>query len=580
MNDALDEVLADIHCAVTNPSAPGQPLGTGYFVSKAHVVTCEHVVRDLPDKKAVLFHSQGATLRATVVETDPDNDCALLVIDTSGFAPSHFGELAKTVTVGAPWQAAGYSKAVHDALEKDGAANKLQSVRLSGTVQSKNAIAPDGKPSIELRSENVGADDVRGYSGAPVATGNGEVIGHIKSRVPGAAGGGQLEVLWACPAGPVNALLKRHKSKATTPGSERSGLLRLAAASQGLKGCAVGLADFEVQPVTLLETFGEALEKGRLDLRYHYLGPKCARNWISLSQDSVYGRVDDRVQLKTLFPTLVKAIKECRKLAGEESLTFISLGCGDGSIDRTILDHLAVADLAVANYVAVDISPELIQQALSTIRDSTRLRKLRPLWLLADIENLGRLKQIWPSTATVEVYSLLGYTFGNVGSKSGTLAPILEAMGPEDLLVVDARCYGQSIGTERNNWANVLGDELIRIYKHEANEAFAAGPLSFRTERVPAREEFEYEIARTSSPLESIEIRTELRLSEDWRTELQIEDRKNDRLVLAWSTVFLESALEQWFENRMKLKIRNRNQWRPVPEGFLSHNVYILSKAP
>lgn len=72
----LDELL---RCCVVKVIVPGD-WGTGFFIGEGAILTCEHVVRSLPEGSAVQFEWYGQTYEATVAKKIPpaQADVALL----------------------------------------------------------------------------------------------------------------------------------------------------------------------------------------------------------------------------------------------------------------------------------------------------------------------------------------------------------------------------------------------------------------------------------------------------------------------------------------------------------------------
>ena len=75
---------------------------------------------------------------------------------------------------------------------------------------------------------------------------------------------------------------------------------------------------------------------GRLDLKNHYSGSFCASNWINLSEDPGYGHSE---LINHITNNLGEIFDRCN-FESEEKVDFVSLGCGDGKIDKKILYQL------------------------------------------------------------------------------------------------------------------------------------------------------------------------------------------------------------------------------------------------
>jgi hypothetical protein len=74
----------------------------------------------------------------------------------------------------------------------------------------------------------------------------------------------------------------------------------------------------------------------RIDLKFNYLGTLCASNWLALSEDPTYGHS----QLQKLFVDEVEEIFEQCGFKPSTIVDLISLGPGDGIIDRALIHEL------------------------------------------------------------------------------------------------------------------------------------------------------------------------------------------------------------------------------------------------
>ncbi len=103
-----------------------------------------------------------------------------------------------------------------------------------------------------------------------------------------------------------------------------------------------------------------------IDLKFNYLGSTSAANWISLSQHPSYGHS----KLIAFFADNVEEIIAQMNLSINEKIDLISLGSGDGAIDKHIILHLLTNDNLNVFY-PFDISFELLQKVVNEISTST-----------------------------------------------------------------------------------------------------------------------------------------------------------------------------------------------------------------
>ena len=162
-----------------NPLLPQQQrqqsLGSGFVVDKAgHIVTNFHVVDGA--KQVRVSFSNGASMKATVVGTDPSSDLAVLKIDASSRAltPLALGD-SDQIKVG-------------DAVVAIGNPFGLDRTVTSGIVSAiQRAItAPNGYTIDHVIQTDASIN--HGNSGGPLLNGRGEVIG-VNSQIESDSGG-------------------------------------------------------------------------------------------------------------------------------------------------------------------------------------------------------------------------------------------------------------------------------------------------------------------------------------------------------------------------------------------------------
>lgn len=548
-------------------------LGSTYLISRNQIATCEHVVAQFAFSRELIvqFPAKRIERRARVIRLDREHDCALLSLAQSveAVAPLVLGD---GCSVSDSWRAYGFPEVARiDKVEATG-------IHLNGTVAAPEASDPSGTVAIQLGCDGLSgiSADVHGLSGAPVLV-DGKVIGHIEAQLSLNTGGNAFGLLWASPVRFLAEMLKNAGAEA-----EHSGALRLLDVMVQSRVAVPAICDVQVNPVRMLGELEESIKRGRpLDLRHHYLGPGCARNWIQLSQQPAYGRVSAMSLMKDVARRLTDEIDQKRhNSAGLVSL--VSLGCGDGALDLALLDHLMTFGTNVKAYFPVDISSELLQSAVAKIRGLDALNTIGVIPILADINELDRISEIWPGSPHLEIVSLLGFTLGNAESESRLLDTIVKMLGPEDLLLIDARCYKGPAQSLNDGFGKELKQEMLKAYKHEANERFALGPLQLLTHKQPRNGDVEYAVVanpRSDIP-DALDIRTNLRIDDGWRDELRIHrSRVGSVLTLARSTAYPEQQFEKWLLG-LRFGLEKRYCWSdPQGDGLLCSNSYLVSRS-
>jgi S1-C subfamily serine protease len=182
-----------------NPLVPQQQrqqsLGSGFVVDKAgHIVTNFHVVDGA--KQVRVSFSNGASMKATVVGTDPSSDLAVLKIDASSRAltPLPLGD-SDQIKVGDPVVAIGNPFGL-DRTVTSGIVSAIQ----------RAITAPNGYTIDHVIQTDASIN--HGNSGGPLLNGRGEVIG-VNSQIEtgGSGSGGNVGVGFAVPSNTVKTVI-------------------------------------------------------------------------------------------------------------------------------------------------------------------------------------------------------------------------------------------------------------------------------------------------------------------------------------------------------------------------------------
>jgi S1-C subfamily serine protease len=182
-----------------NPLVPQQQrqqsLGSGFVVDKAgHIVTNFHVVDGA--KQVRVSFSNGASMKATVVGTDPSSDLAVLKIDASSRAltPLPLGD-SDQMKVGDPVVAIGNPFGL-DRTVTSGIVSAIQ----------RAITAPNGYTIDHVIQTDASIN--HGNSGGPLLNGRGEVIGVNSQIETGDTGsGGNVGIGFAVPSNTVKTVI-------------------------------------------------------------------------------------------------------------------------------------------------------------------------------------------------------------------------------------------------------------------------------------------------------------------------------------------------------------------------------------
>jgi S1-C subfamily serine protease len=173
-----------------------QSLGSGFVVDKAgHVVTNYHVVQGA--RQIRVSFSNGASMKATVVGTDPSSDLAVLKIDASSRAltPLPLGD-SDAAKVGDPVVAIGNPFG----LDRTVTAGIVSAIQRAIT-------APNGYTIDHVLQTDAAIN--HGNSGGPLLDGRGDVIG-VNSQIEtgdNSSSSGNVGVGFAIPSNTVKAVI-------------------------------------------------------------------------------------------------------------------------------------------------------------------------------------------------------------------------------------------------------------------------------------------------------------------------------------------------------------------------------------
>ena len=182
-----------------NPLQPQQQrqqsLGSGFVVDKAgHIVTNFHVVDGA--KQVSVSFSNGASLKATVVGTDPSSDLAVLKIDASSRAltPLALGD-SDAIEVGDPVVAIGNPFGL-DRTVTSGIISAIQ----------RAITAPNGYTIDHVIQTDASIN--HGNSGGPLLNGSGQVIG-VNSQIEtgDSTTGGNVGIGFAVPSNTIKTVI-------------------------------------------------------------------------------------------------------------------------------------------------------------------------------------------------------------------------------------------------------------------------------------------------------------------------------------------------------------------------------------
>jgi len=280
-----------------------------------------------------------------------------------------------------------------------------------------------------------------------------------------------------------------------------------------------------------------------IDLKFNYIGSTSAANWISLSQHPSYGHS----RLIAFFSDNAEEIINQMNLSPNERIDLISLGSGDGAIDKYIIHHLLTNNNLNVFY-PFDISFELLQKVVNEISTSTwwHPKKIKIKAIHGDFLELVQYKKIYDHDNFANLFSLLGFTFGNY-SEAEFIGKIKEGMRVGDFLLFDARLHeldlDEKLTVEQKNI-------LVNNYKNESTNRFVFGALEAVTNAEYKSVTFECVPKReiTTVP-NAVNI---LIYCKNINTRFRSDNRsyKKDSICLGMTTLYSYTHLSSWISNR------------------------------
>lgn len=286
-----------------------------------------------------------------------------------------------------------------------------------------------------------------------------------------------------------------------------------------------------------------------IDLKYHYLGIIGATNWLNLSNDPKF----EHNTLKKIITHNFKEIINIISSKPNSNIDFVSLGPGDGEIDKNIIYEFLNQDI-LNYYYCIDISFELLQKAVSTITSSNYLKnKIKLKAIHGDFSYLNKYKPIYAFDKFRNIFSFIGFTFGNY-QEAQILGKIKEGMNIGDYLLIDARLHQLGKFSDITEFEKNR-NTLCENYHLALNYKFALSPLELSTDLVydEVKDEFGIDVNQTiTSVPHSINLITYLKLNDNKKIKLRYTNKvvKNKKLSLASTTLYDYDSLKNWFETR------------------------------
>jgi hypothetical protein len=202
--------------------------------------------------------------------------------------------------------------------------------------------------------------------------------------------------------------------------------------------------DPKVEQLQLVEKtpFGRHLATPDYATRLAYIGCMGACNWLNLAKHEEYMSSRRRTDLAEAATNLIKDLN---------IRSYVSLGCGDGVVDKQILEQ-AFGEGEVV-YVPIDISHALLTEARTHLQDTAPI----PFDVLGDFEsNFKFIASNMERLPGPRCYAMLGNTLENlVAGEDKFFNNLRRAFQPDDVMLLHVRTFTQGYKPEDDPWYSI-----------------------------------------------------------------------------------------------------------------------------
>ena len=186
-----------------------------------------------------------------------------------------------------------------------------------------------------------------------------------------------------------------------------------------------------------------------------YLNKSGVRNWFTLSNSEEFPVASQLTELlRQSLPSIAEHLSS--------RFDLVSIGVGSGEKERMLLEVLV--QWGVPTYYAVDISSEMVNQALNAVADMNVERT----GLVAFLEDLALLRLFWNPPVLL---CLLGNNFCNY-DPDFILENVHAQLQCDDLFLFDCALF--PVQQQGRDWGR---EQVERIYRSQLNVRFNISPL-------------------------------------------------------------------------------------------------------
>ena len=181
--------------------------------------------------------------------------------------------------------------------------------------------------------------------------------------------------------------------------------------------------------------------RGEIPVKFIYLG-EGAQLWDAIYRDEKHSRGITNIELDLVMAHIGSF---AQAFEGADGLNLVDLGCGNGLPAIEIAKKLQEHGLRI-NYVAVDLSHEMLELAARNVQDALPDVNITKLQLDFESESLAsELLVIKQHTKLPNLMINLGNTLGNYVNVNSVLTNFLQSMTLEDYLII-----GNGLANDQN----------------------------------------------------------------------------------------------------------------------------------
>lgn len=235
---------------------------------------------------------------------------------------------------------------------------------------------------------------------------------------------------------------------------------------------------------------------GHIEQSYKYLDVMDAANWRTLTSQSRYAALVEGMPLEEVADAVLP-------LVDADGLDIVGLGIGTGRHELRLVSYLIDRGLENQRLFMLDISQPLLNVACRQAKEAlAAYPELRVVAISGDFFNLPNYEHIFRTmTRRRRLWSIFGYTFGNLDNEIRFVRNSLTGSAPGDLLLIDiplALADPDDPGELRKHEPGLAAKRSPEVQRQlHRQEVFNLGPIQ-RYASDLAEVEFGVELDKTS----------------------------------------------------------------------------------